>query len=93
MLLTPGGFSPIVLFHPGLCGVDYSATSQRGSTLLAPQPIPIPQRHFSYLHVDLVGPLQYSDSFNYIFTIIDHTPNGWKLFQFLKRPQRHALKP
>jgi hypothetical protein len=35
---------------------------QRGKlhhhTHLAPQPIPIPQRRFSHLHVDLVGPLQ-----------------------------------
>jgi hypothetical protein len=37
------------------------------------QPIPIPQQGFSHLHVDLVGPLQYSNNFNYIFTIIDHT--------------------
>jgi cleavage and polyadenylation specificity factor subunit 1 len=36
-------------------------------------PIFIPQRHFSHLHVDLVGPLQYSNNFNYIFTIIDRT--------------------
>ncbi len=42
-------------------------------TRLAPQPIPIPQRRFSHIHVDLVGPLQYSNSFNYIFTIIDRT--------------------
>ncbi len=50
---------------------------QRGKihchTRLAPQPIPIPQRRFSHLHVDLVGPLQHSNNFNYIFTIIDHT--------------------
>jgi hypothetical protein len=50
---------------------------QRGKiqrhTCLDPQPIPIPQRRFSHLHVDLVGPLQYSNSFNYIFTIIDYT--------------------
>ncbi len=38
-----------------------------------PQPIPIPQRGFSHLHVDLVGPLQYSNNFNYISTIIDRT--------------------
>ncbi len=41
---------------------------QRGKihrhTRLAPQPIPIPQRRFSHLHVDLVGPLQYSNNFN-----------------------------
>ncbi len=48
---------------------------QRGKvhchTRLVPLPIPIPQRRFSHLHVDLVGPLQYSNSFNNIFTIID----------------------
>jgi hypothetical protein len=38
---------------------------------LVPQPIPIPQRRFSHLHVDLVGPLQYSNNFHFIFTIID----------------------
>jgi hypothetical protein len=50
---------------------------QRGKihrhTRLVLQPIPIPQRRFSHLHVDLVGPLQYSNNFNYIFTIIDRT--------------------
>ncbi len=50
---------------------------QRGKihrhTCLAPQPIPIPLRRFSHLHVDLVGPLQDSNNFNYIFTIIDRT--------------------
>jgi hypothetical protein len=35
-------------------------------TRLAPQPIPIPQRRFYHLHVDLVGPLQYSNNFNYM---------------------------
>jgi hypothetical protein len=49
---------------------------QRGKihshTRLVPQPIPIPQRHFSHLHDDLVGPLQYSNNLNYIFIIIDH---------------------
>ncbi len=34
-------------------------------------PLPIPLWRFSHLHVDLVGPLQYSNNFNYIFTIID----------------------
>jgi hypothetical protein len=36
MLLTPGGFSPIILFHPGLCGVDYSATSPPGPARVWP---------------------------------------------------------
>jgi hypothetical protein len=60
-------------------------------TRLAPL-IPIPQRRFSHLHVDLVGPLQYSNNFNYIFTIIDRRPNGWKPSPFQKRPRRHAQK-
>jgi hypothetical protein len=80
MLLTPGGLPPIVLFHPGLCGVDFPATSPPGPAgqdppphMPAPQPIPIPQQGFSHLHVDLVGPLQYSNNFYYIFSIIDRT--------------------
>jgi hypothetical protein len=56
-------------------------------THLTPQPIPIP-----HLHVDLVDPLQYSNSFNYIFTIIDRT-SKWMLFHFLKYPRQHELKP
>ncbi len=86
-LLTSGGLPPVVLFHSGLCGADCSATSLPGpagvwpasearSTAThawPPQPLPIPQQRFSLLHVDLVGPLQYSNNFNYIFTIIDCT--------------------
>jgi hypothetical protein len=30
MLLTPGGSPPVVLFHPGLCGADFPATSPPG---------------------------------------------------------------
>ncbi len=67
------------------CGLSSDVTAwargclacQRGKihrhTCLAPQLIPIPQRCFSHLHVDLVGPLQYSNNFNYIFTIIECT--------------------
>jgi hypothetical protein len=86
MLFTPGGSPPFVLFHPGLCdGLSSDITAwTRGClacqwskihchTCMAPQPIPIPQLRFSHLHVDLVGPLQYSNIFNYIFTIIDCT--------------------
>ncbi len=50
---------------------------QRGKihrhTRLVPLPIPIPQRRFSHLHVDLACPLQYSNNFNYIFSITDRT--------------------
>ncbi len=42
-------------------------------TCLLPQPIPIPQWRFAHLHIDLVGPLQYSSDCNHIFTIIDRT--------------------
>jgi hypothetical protein len=42
-------------------------------TRLVPQPIPIPQRQLPHLHVDLVGPLQYSNNFIYVVTIIDCT--------------------
>jgi hypothetical protein len=42
-------------------------------TRLLPQPIPIHQRGFAHLHIDLVGPLQYSSGCNHIFTIIDRT--------------------
>jgi hypothetical protein len=40
---------------------------------LLPQPIPIPQQRFAHLHIDLVGPLQYSSGYSYIFMIIDRT--------------------
>ncbi len=87
MMLTPEVLPPVVLFHPGWCGADFPVTSppgprgclacQRGKihrhTCLAPQPILIPQRRFSHLHVDLVGPLHYSHNFNYILTIVDCT--------------------
>jgi hypothetical protein len=46
-------------------------------TRSAPQPIPISQRCFSHLHVDLVGPLQYSNNFNYIFSF---SHNGFHVF-------------
>ena len=35
--------------------------------------IPVPSRRFSHLHVDLVGPLPVSGSFNYLFTMVDLT--------------------
>ncbi len=40
-------------------------------TRLPPEPISIPQRSCSHLHVDLVGPLWYVGGFNYIFKVID----------------------
>ncbi len=40
---------------------------------LQPLPIPIPQRRFSHIHIDLVGPLQSGNNCSHILTIIDHT--------------------
>ncbi len=80
----PGGIlPPIVLFHLNLCGGVFPATSPpgpacawsasgaRSTATHAWFPLPIPQWRFSHPHVDLVGPLQYSNNYNYIFTIID----------------------
>jgi hypothetical protein len=51
-------------------------------TCLVPQPIPITQRCFSHLHVDLVGPLQYINILiTFLILLIVH-PNGWKLSLF-----------
>jgi hypothetical protein len=58
---------------PGPAGLACQRGKVHRHTRLAPQPIPIPQRRFSHLHVDLVGPLQYSNNFSYIFIIIDRT--------------------
>jgi hypothetical protein len=41
-----------------------------------PQHIPVPTRHFSHIHVDLVGPLPASKGYTYLFTIIDR-PSRW----------------
>jgi hypothetical protein len=61
-------------------------------TCLVPFPIPIPQWHFSHLHVDLVGPLQYSNSFNYIFTIIDRTSKWMEAIPLLETSAAAVLR-
>jgi hypothetical protein len=40
---------------------------------LAPASIPVPQRRFEHVHVDIVGPLPASSGFSYLFTVIDRT--------------------
>jgi hypothetical protein len=35
------------------------------------QHIPVPTRRFSYIHVDLVGPLPASKGYTYLFTIMN----------------------
>jgi transposase InsO family protein len=54
-------------------------TCQRGKVTRQPaaaatQSIPVPERRFTHLHVDLVGPLPTSaEGFKYLFTIIDRS--------------------
>jgi hypothetical protein len=49
---------------PTLGGLPLGVSANRGKihrhTRLLLQPIPIPQQQFTHLHIDLVGPLQYS---------------------------------
>jgi hypothetical protein len=59
-------------------------------TRLLPQPIPILQQQFAHLHIDLMGPLQYSYGYNHILTIMIAHSNGWKQFHFLRLSRRHA---
>ncbi len=40
---------------------------------LAPASIPVPQRRFEHLHVDLVGLLPAPSGYSYLFTVIDRT--------------------
>ncbi len=43
------------------------------------QPIPVPERRFTHVHVDLVGPLPASaEGFKYLFTMVTGHPGGWK---------------
>jgi cleavage and polyadenylation specificity factor subunit 1 len=45
------------------------------------QPIPIPRRRFSHIHVDLVGPLPASEEgYVYIMTIVDRTTRWLRPF-------------
>ncbi len=53
-------------------------------TRLVPLPFPIPQRRFSHLHVDLVGPLQYSNNLYYIFNTIDRTSKWMEAIPLLE---------
>jgi hypothetical protein len=40
---------------------------------LAPSVIPVPQRRFEHIHVDIVGPLPPSSGYSYLFTVVDRT--------------------
>jgi hypothetical protein len=87
-LLTPRGSPPIVLFHSGLCGADFPATSQPGPGVVWPAsgarstathawpPNPFPSHNGVFLTFMWIWWAHCSiccDNFNYIFTIIDRT--------------------
>ncbi len=89
----------IVLFQLGLCGTVFQLCHRLGprlSGLPAGQdppprmPGPPPHPHFSHLHVDLVGSLQYSNNFNYIFTIIDRTSKWMEAIPLSETSRRYA---
>jgi hypothetical protein len=106
MLLTPGGSPPVVLFYLGLCGSVFPATSLPGPTGVwpaswarftaahawSPSPSPSLNGIFPHLHVDLVGPLQYSNYFYYIFTIFDCTSKWMEAIPLSETSAQHAQK-
>jgi Integrase zinc binding domain/Integrase core domain len=40
---------------------------------LTPEHVPVPQRRFAHVHIDLVGPLPLSSGYSYVFTMVDRT--------------------
>ena len=47
------------------------------------QPIPIPERRFTHVHVDLVGPLPAStEGFKYLFTMVDRSSRWLEAIPF-----------
>jgi hypothetical protein len=106
MLLTPGGLPPIILFHPGLCGADFPASSPpgpagvwpargaRSTAIHAWPPNPSQSLNSIFLTFKWIWWAHCSIvtiSIIFLLLLIAH-PNGWKLFHFLKRPGWHALK-
>ena len=45
-----------------------------------PAHIPIPDRKFDHIHVDIVGPLPPSQGFQYLFTVVDRTTRWAEAF-------------
>ncbi len=106
MLLTPGGSPPVVLFHLGLCGAVFPATSPPGPAGAWPAsgarstathawpPSPSPFRNGVFLIYMLIWWAHCSTVIILIIflpLLIAH-PNGWKPSLFQKRPRRHAQK-
>ncbi len=105
-LLTPGGLPPVVLFHPGLCGSDFPATSPprpagvwpasgaRSTATHAWPPSPSPSHSDVFLTFISIWWARYNTVISSIIfspSLIAH-PSGWKLFPFLIHPRRHARR-
>jgi hypothetical protein len=71
----PGSAQPSPTGLPWISRTWPSArtSAHRYKHQVPPQHIPVPTRHFSHIHVDLVGPLPASKGFTYLFTIIVRT--------------------
>jgi hypothetical protein len=57
------------------CDCQLCARGKASPQHTAPvQPIPVPERRFTHVHVDLVGPLPAStEGFKYLFTMVDRS--------------------
>ncbi len=104
ILLTPGGSPPVVLFHLGLCGTVFPATSPAGPTGVWPaseerstathawSPNPSPSPNGFFLTCKLIWLALFSTVIILIIflLLLIVRPNGWKPSPFKKRPQQHA---
>jgi hypothetical protein len=102
----PGRLAHVVLFHPGLCGTDFPATSPpgpagawpasgaRSTTTHACPPSPSPSRSDFFLIFMLIWWARYNTVIILIIfspSLIAH-PNGWKLFPLQIHLRRHAQR-
>jgi transposase InsO family protein len=106
MLLNPGGMPLVVLFHLGLCGVVFPATSPPGAASVWPASgarstathawslSPSPSRNGVFLIYMLIWWAHCSTVIILIIflPLLIARPSGWKPSPFQKRPRRHAQK-
>jgi hypothetical protein len=101
---TPGGSPPVVLFHRGLCGAVFPATSPPGPVGVWPASgvrstathtwSPSPDRNGVFLIYMLIWWAHCSTVIILIIFLLSliARPSGWKPSLFQKRPRRHAQK-
>ncbi len=106
MLLIPGGLPPVVLFHLGLCGAVFPATSPprpagvwpasgaRSTATHAWFPSPSPSPNGVFLTYMLIWWAHCSTVIILIIFLLSliARPGGWKPSPFQKRPRQHAQK-